>query len=195
MLFFQAVLVLAYAYAQRGAAVARRTARALAPAAVAAPMVGWLLPGAGAVAIADEAGVGALLLALTTNVGLPFFALATTSPLVQHWTKARARNPFVLFAASNAGSLCGLLAYPLWLEPNLRLGEQRTVWAIGYGVVALAIALCSLRSTAAPRSRPRQDTRARSRSRRARPSRCARRPRGSGSRACRRACCSASRRT
>ena len=66
----------------------------------------------------------ALTLGLLSAVGLPFFALATTAPLLQTWFARSGRNPYWLYAASNAGSLLGLLAYPFFFEPNLPMDEQ-----------------------------------------------------------------------
>ena len=55
-------------------------------------------------------------------VGVPFFVLSTTSPLLQRWFAATrhstARDPYFLYAASNAGSLLGLLGYPFLIEPD-----------------------------------------------------------------------------
>src|SRR5438046_384376 len=68
---------------------------------------------------------------LAVAVGVPFFVLSTTSPLLQRWFAASghpaAKDPYFLYAASNAGSLLGLLGYPLLLEPNLTLATQRWV--------------------------------------------------------------------
>src|SRR5690348_3686346 len=59
---------------------------------------------------------------LTLAVGAPFFVLAAASPLLQRWlaatTHESAGDPYFLYAGSNAGSLVGLLAYPLVLEPH-----------------------------------------------------------------------------
>ncbi|MBL8756733.1 MAG: hypothetical protein JNK15_25780, partial [Planctomycetes bacterium] len=145
MLFFQAVLVAGYAYADRAPRWFGTGHARVHLAVLAAPVVVWLLPWTPATAADGGSAVWGLLWLLATNVGLPFFALATTSPLVQHWSAARVRNPFVLFAASNAGSLCGLLAYPLVVEPMLSLAQQRVFWAWAYGAVAVAIAACALR--------------------------------------------------
>lgn len=89
--------------------------------------------------------------------GLPFFAVATTSPLLQAWfaanPRAANRNPYVLYAASNAGSLIGLLGYPLLLEPRLTLRAQSLVWTVGYGLLAVLIATtawCVCRHPGAP---------------------------------------------
>jgi hypothetical protein len=78
------------------------------------------------------------------SIGLPFIALSTTAPLLQSWfaatDHAQARNPYVLYAASNLGSFCALLAYPFAVEPFLPLHAQRTLWSFGFSVVALLIA-------------------------------------------------------
>jgi hypothetical protein len=76
-----------------------------------------------------------LLGRLLVAVGLPALALATSSPLVQRWFhRGAGRDPYFLYAASNLGSLGALLAYPLWIEPALRLAEQAQGWRWGYAV-------------------------------------------------------------
>jgi spermidine synthase len=86
-----------------------------------------------------------LLGVLTISVGIPFFMLAATAPLVQHWLAERTtKNPYVLYAASNAGSFLGLLAFPFLLEPNLRLGEQARYWSIGYVAVVAVLIGCAV---------------------------------------------------
>lgn len=85
---------------------------------------------------ATEDPVGWLLIVLVAAVGLPFFAVSATSPLLQRWFSRsghqRAQDPYFLYAASNAGSMIGLLAYPFILEPRWRLAEQSVGWAGGY---------------------------------------------------------------
>ena len=73
---------------------------------------------------------------LLSAIGLPFFLLSATSPLMQHWLAQadRSKLPYRLYALSNAGSLLGLLSYPLLVEPNIGLGAQRWGWAAGYGL-------------------------------------------------------------
>ncbi len=56
---------------------------------------------------------------LTATIGLPYFLLSSTSPLLQSWlarTQQR-RVPYRLFALSNAGSMLALLSYPVLVEP------------------------------------------------------------------------------
>lgn len=60
----------------------------------------------------------AILGLLSVSVGLPYFLLVTTSPLIQTWfVAAREGSPYRLYAVSNAGSLFGLLSYPFLIEP------------------------------------------------------------------------------
>jgi len=73
---------------------------------------------------------------LIRAIGLPFFLLSATSPLMQHWFSRSApkRSPYRLYALSNVGSLLGLLSYPLLVEPRLGLRVQGWTWAAGYAL-------------------------------------------------------------
>ena len=89
---------------------------------------------------------------LTVSIGVPFFVLATTSPLLQRWfTQTQNHSPYRLFALSNAGSLLGLLSYPFIIEPNLSLFRQSWLWSAGYAVYVLLAALVALRMSRAGR--------------------------------------------
>jgi hypothetical protein len=85
-----------------------------------------------------------LITLFTASIGLPFIALSATAPLLQSWFTAtghgQARNPYVLYAASNLGSFCALLAYPFAVEPFLSLRTQGMIWSGGFLVLALLIA-------------------------------------------------------
>ena len=87
-----------------------------------------------------------LLGLFTVSIGLPFFALAANGPLLQAWfvrtEHPAAKDPYFLYAASNAGSFLALIAYPLAIEPLLRLGEQTWGWTIGFYVLIVLIAGC-----------------------------------------------------
>ena len=93
----------------------------------------------------DGNPVGWLLLVLAKSIGLPFFALAATAPILQRWfadtDHPSAKDPYFLYAASNLGSLLALVMYPLVIEPMLPLQIQNRLWAIGYGVFVLAACL------------------------------------------------------
>ncbi|HEV8058804.1 MAG TPA: fused MFS/spermidine synthase, partial [Gemmataceae bacterium] len=96
--------------------------------------------------------LGWLLLLLAASVGLPFFVLSTTAPLLQKWysnTGGPAGNdPYFLYAASNFGSLLALLGYPVLIEPFLPLRgtsalfSQVNLWAIGYGCYCVLLFTC-----------------------------------------------------
>ncbi|HXJ41477.1 MAG TPA: fused MFS/spermidine synthase, partial [Bryobacteraceae bacterium] len=85
---------------------------------------------------------------LTMTVGLPYFLLSSTSPLLQTWY-SRANGgamPYRFFALSNAGSMMGLLAYPVVVEPWLTNHQQAWMWSIGYGSFALICATVAFRA-------------------------------------------------
>ena len=98
---------------------------------------GWTPP-------AERNPIPWLLAMMTVTVGLPFFVLSTLSPLLQRWFAAcGARDPYWLYAASNAGSLIGLLAYPVLMEPWLGLQLQSWWWSAGYIALAAFVAICA----------------------------------------------------
>jgi hypothetical protein len=80
---------------------------------------------------------------LTVSIGLPYFVLSTTGPLLQAWF-ARERSglvPYRLFALSNSGSMLALLAYPLAIEPALPTRLQSFLWS---GLFASFVVACGL---------------------------------------------------
>ena len=89
-----------------------------------------------------------LLAALVMAIGLPFFALATTASVLQHWfgrtDHAAAGDPYFLYIASNVGSLLALAAYPALVEPAFPLDVQSRWWAIGYSVFAVLTCGCAI---------------------------------------------------
>ena len=96
--------------------------------------------------VPPDQGVMIWLMGLfAASIGMPFIALSATAPLLQNWFVAtghpQVRNPYVLYAASNLGSFCALLAYPFALEPLLPLRLQGELWSFGYA--ALAIGICA----------------------------------------------------
>ena len=85
---------------------------------------------------------------LAATIGLPYFLLSTTSPLVQAWF-ARARpgaSPYRLFALSNFASMLALVGYPLLLEPWAPTREQAIGWSFGYALFVLLCAAAGWRS-------------------------------------------------
>ncbi|PZQ63328.1 MAG: spermidine synthase [Phenylobacterium zucineum] len=90
-----------------------------------------------------------LLAVLGLSIGLPFAVLSATAPLVQAWHArtigaSEGKEPYVLYAASNLGSLLALLAYPIAVEPAFTLVGQRMGWSVGYGVFVLIIGALAL---------------------------------------------------
>ena len=84
-----------------------------------------------------------ILLLLAATIGLPYFLLATTSPLVQAWF-ARSypgNSPYRLFALSNLASMLALLGYPFVFEPWITTRQQALGWSVGFGVFAVLIAV------------------------------------------------------
>lgn len=162
LLFFQVVLLAGYAYAD---VLGRRLSWrrqllvhgvVLTASALVLPLQvpAWVRADAGA-----EAPVPWLLGALLLMLGPPFFALATHGPLIQRWFAgsghARAHDPFFLSVASNLGSLLGLLAFPLLLEPTLPMATQTRVWSWGYGLCGVLALVLGWRARGGPdRARP-----------------------------------------
>ena len=148
MVFFQGMLLTGYAYAHglsrwlgaRGQLVVH--AIVLGAAALALPIgigAGWR-PDAGTPPAAW------LMALLFVSLGAPFFALAATAPLLQRWFSLsrhpHADDPYFLYAASNAGSVAVLLAFPFVLEPLLATGSQSVAWSFGFLVLALGVVAC-----------------------------------------------------
>jgi len=149
LLFFQLVLLLGYLYAH----VVRR----LRPIRLTQVHVGLLvvilaalpvLPKPAWAPAGGEDPTWRILALLTVTLGLPYFLLSTTGPLVQVWFARRfpARPPYRLYALSNAGSMFALLSYPVLFEPVFTTRGQAVGWSFGYGAFVL---LCGLAALAA----------------------------------------------
>ena len=90
----------------------------------------------------DEEPIVRILLLLTVTIGLPYFLLSTTTPLLQswYWRRFQVAVPYRLFALSNFASLLALLGFPVLLEPWFGLIELGWAWSIAYIVFALLCA-------------------------------------------------------
>jgi hypothetical protein len=88
-----------------------------------------------------------LLFMLLVSLGVPLLVLSATSPLLQSWFAAtsyqRSHDPYFLYAASNAGSLVGLLCYPFLLEPLVGLRTQSVIWTFGYFALVACLGLAA----------------------------------------------------
>jgi MFS family permease len=161
LVFFQAALLAGYAYAD---AVVRRIGmrrQMLLHVALLAASVLLLpiVPGAFWKPAGTENPAALILGLLTATLGLPYFLLSTTSPLLQSWFAARypERNPYRLFALSNLASLLALVGYPFLIEPWIPTRAQALDWSLGYGAFAI---LCAATAWMSARGAPRVASRA-----------------------------------
>jgi spermidine synthase/MFS family permease len=155
MLFFQALLLAGYAYAHLLTRFAPRRYEPLIHIVLLAVAVGTLpiAPSEIWKPIGTEEPVTQILLLLGFSVGLPYFLLAATSPLLQAWF-ARARpgeNPYRLFAVSNLASLIALVGYPFLVEPMFGGAEQVKLWS---WLFVLFATLCAALAWITPRQAP-----------------------------------------
>jgi len=152
LVFFQAVLLAGYAYAHAAKKWFRwrvmlgiQCAMVLFPAAIGVLPLhlphGWMPP-------TQTNPIPWIMSALAVSVGIPFFALSSCTPMLQRWfaasTHPHAKDPYFLYAASNAGSLIGLLAYPLLIEPTLSITVQSRLWSFGYAVLVAFTLSCAV---------------------------------------------------
>ncbi len=96
-----------------------------------------------------------ILLLLTATIGLPYFVLSATGPLMQQWFSVTRPgvSPYRLYALSNIGSLLALLSYPIFFEVKFSRQEQAVMWSVGLGGFVLLAAWSARqvwRHTAAP---------------------------------------------
>ncbi|MEA2445964.1 MAG: hypothetical protein QOJ12_3256, partial [Thermoleophilales bacterium] len=159
MLFFQVVLLAGYAYGHLLSGRLRPRRQAIVHVVLVAVAVIALPVTVPHDARPPESGnpVWWQLGLMAVSIGLPFFALSSTAPLIQRWLAVsghrRAADPYFLYRASNAGSIVGLLAYPALIEPLLGLDAQGRWWTAGYLLLIVLMTACAvtvLRAGAAP---------------------------------------------
>ena len=155
LVFFQAALLAGYAYSdfvvRRLAAPAQLKLHTLLL--VASVAVLPIIPGAHWKPTGAESPSWLILGLLAATIGLPYFLLSTTSPLVQVWY-ARARpgaSPYRLFALSNLASMLALVGYPFLLEPWAPTRTQAWGWSIAY---VLFVGLCAAAGWTSARRAP-----------------------------------------
>jgi SAM-dependent methyltransferase len=150
MLFFQMALLLGYLYAHA-------LVRYLKPRTQMLVHAGLLLVSALALPIypnpswkplGGEEPTLRILGLLAMTVGLPYFLLSTTGPLLQAWYARRFRGamPYRLYALSNAGSMFALLSYPVLFEPVFTTHQQAWMWSAAYGVFVVLCGVTAMRS-------------------------------------------------
>ncbi len=150
LVFFQTALLAGYAYSDLAVHRLRPRAQVLLHSAllVLSVLVLPIIPGVQWKPTGTENPAWRILGLLAATIGLPYFLLSTTSPLVQAWF-ARARpgaSPYRLFALSNLASMLGLLGYPLLLEPWAPTREQAIGWSIAYVVFVVLCIVAGWRS-------------------------------------------------
>lgn len=165
MLFFQMLLFAGYAYAHvisRHLSSGRQFLLHLALIVLAvallpiAPSQHWKPEG-------SEDPTWRILCMLAASVGLPYFILSSTGPLVQAWFSRAVpeASPYRLYSLSNTGSVLGLVTYPFVVEPLLTTETQAAVWSLGFVLFAVSCTACAWitrRSSGAATWKPARDT-------------------------------------
>ena len=147
MLFFQVVLFGGYVYAHL-------TTQYLSPKKQAILHIGLLIGAACLLPISpsdswkptgSENPAIQIVLLLSVSVGLPYFILSSTGPLLQSWFSRQApgASPYRLYALSNIGSLLALVSYPFVFEPSLSSPLQASLWSWGFCFFAGVCAICA----------------------------------------------------
>ncbi len=149
LLFFQTVLLAGYLYAHTSIRYLSQKAQIYLHLALLLISLFLLpiIPAASWKPSGQEDPIWRILALLTTTVGLPYFLLSTTAPLVQAWV-ARVQRimPYRLYALSNLGSMLALLSFPFLIEPFLKIKPQLISWSWGYGVFVLLCSVAALGS-------------------------------------------------
>lgn len=148
LLFFQSVLLLGYLYAHvLTSRISSRWQGALHAALLGTSLFLLpILPGNRWKPAGVEDPAIEVLLLLSVSVGLPYFLLSSTSPLLQAWyTQGRERaTPYRFYALSNLGSMLALLSYPFVVEPKFTRALQAKGWSFAYAGLAIVCAGISL---------------------------------------------------
>ncbi|HZZ78070.1 MAG TPA: hypothetical protein VFE62_06110 [Gemmataceae bacterium] len=153
MVFFQSVLLLGYAYTHSVSTRLKLRQQLMVHGAILAiPVImmflfpiygtvqGWTPP-------PGSNPMGDTLWLLFRIVGIPFFVVSTSAPLLQKWFAYSghhtAKDPYFLYSASNLGSLLSLLCYPALIEPFTVLSSQSMIWFAGYALLAVCVLFCA----------------------------------------------------
>jgi hypothetical protein len=154
LLFFQVVLLLGYLYSHALVRYLKPRAQMFVHGALLLASAAALpiYPSAAWKPAASDHPIAQILGLLAATVGLPYFVLSTTGPLLQAWY-VRCREgamPYRLYALSNAGSLFALLSYPVLFEPRLTTRHQSAAWSMAYCAFILACGFAAVRAGMAP---------------------------------------------
>ena len=152
MLFFQGVLLVGYLYAHWMNTKLRPRMQAIVHSAALAVSLAALpiLPNPSWKTAAPGEPTLRILALLAVTVGLPYFVLSSTSPLLQAWYARTHKDgiPYRLFALSNLASMLALLSYPFLVEPALTSRTQAIAWSAGYAAFAVLCAVTAWRTSA-----------------------------------------------
>ena len=143
LVFFQSVLLAGYAYADWTMRLGARRQAMLHAALLAASLACLpILASSGWKPHGDEAPVARILLLLAATIGLPYFLLSSTTPLLQawYWRRWRAAVPYRLFALSNLASLAALIGFPVAFEPAFDLDQLAWGWSFLFAAYAILCA-------------------------------------------------------
>lgn len=153
LLFFQTMLLLGYLYAHLLNRSFRPQMQARIHAAVLAASLAFLpiLPRASLKPSGFEEPTLRVLTLLTITIGVPYFVLSSTSPLLQAWHSRWSPVPYRLYALSNAGSMLALLSYPVIIEPTISNHNQAVIWSAAYAAV---VVLSAVTAFAGPSEKP-----------------------------------------
>lgn len=146
LLFFQVMLLLGYLYAHLSSRFLSRRSQLILHGVVLLGAMAFLpvIPAEHWKPTDVNAPALRILALLTATAGLPFLAIAATSPLLQSWMSALRpqRDVYRLYAVSNGGSLLALVSYPILVEPNLSRHAQSWAWSAGLLALATLCVLC-----------------------------------------------------
>jgi SAM-dependent methyltransferase len=160
LVFFQTVLLAGYAYADLlvRRAAPRTQARVHIPLLLVSLAFLPVIADAQWKPLGDESPAPLILGLLAATIGLPYFLLSSTGPLLQAWAARGGAGPRVyrLFSLSNLASLLALLAYPVAIEPHWPLAEQARAWSVGYALFVVLCALAAWRAARLPAVAPEQ---------------------------------------
>ena len=142
MLFFQSTLFLGYVYSHLLASRLRLQTQVKLHwllLFLASIMSVFLIPNNSLKPDGHEDPTSQILLLLVICVGLPYFVLSTTGPLIQAWFchAYPDRSPYRLFSLSNLGSFLALGSFPFLFEPYLELKTMGYVWIVGFWLFAI----------------------------------------------------------
>jgi spermidine synthase len=145
MLFFQAMLLMGYLYSYLLTRCLNRKAQSAVHLLLLLLSIA-LLPVKPRLEFGTHDPTLSILSVLLASVGLPYFLLSSTSPLLQAWfvTSYSGVFPYRLFALSNAGSVLSLLAYPILIEPFLAATAQLRFWSFAYALLVLIACLTAV---------------------------------------------------